>query len=270
MKYHGWFKPQHDLEYARRALQAGLDGFEVIGWQSQYEPEEFNTYRQNAARIKTEFGVSFTLHAPIADINLGSVNRRIRQAAVDDVKEALEFAWEIGASAVAVHASPGILAMPGGEWSRKTSSPQIRGGLERQEQYLVQALQELADFAPGLYLCLENLVYPHELYRSPAEMRELVRKVGRPNVRATLDVGHAVVSGYDPVDFVHENAGLISHVHLHDNHGTVDEHLPLGEGTIDYLAVIRALREQGYQGAVTFEFDPGSPERFADYLHRLA
>jgi sugar phosphate isomerase/epimerase len=270
MKYHGWFKPQHDLEYARRALKAGLDGFEIIGGQSHYDPVEFKRYRENIKRIQEELPASFTLHAPITDINLGSINRRIRQASIDDVKAALEFALEIGGSAVAVHASPGILAMPGGRWSQDTESPAVQDELIHQEQLLLEALRELAGFAPEIPICLENLVYPHELYRSPREMRELLEKVGCPNVQATLDVGHAVVSGWDPVRFVHDNFETIRHVHLHDNHGFVDEHLPLGQGTIDYLHVIKALQQHSYEGVITFEFYPESPERFADYLRQFS
>ena len=270
MKFHGWFKPQHDFQYAQRALQAGLHGFEVTGGESHYHPQEFRTYRANILRIKEELQASFTLHAPLTDINLGSINRRIRQASIEDVKAALEFARDIGASAVAVHASPGMLAMPGGKWSKETPSPPMRAVLLQQEELLVQAVQDLADFAPDLLLCLENLVYPHELYRSPEEVGELVRKVNRPNVGVTLDVGHAVVSGHNPLDFLGLLPDRIFHVHLHDNSGAVDEHLPLGQGSIDYVGIIQGLQELGYGGVVALEFLLENPDSYGDYLEQFA
>jgi len=269
MKYHGWFKPQHDLTYAQRALQAGLHGFEVIAGQSHYDPEEFKVYRENITRIKEELQPSFTVHTPITDINLGSINRRIRDASLADVQAALELAREIGAAAVAVHASPGILAMPGGRWSQETASPHLRAELVHQEEFMIKSLRQLADLAPDILICLENLVFPHELYRSPDEMRELLRKVDRSNVRLTLDVGHAVVAGHNPQDFVHQLYDDIYHVHLHDNHGTVDEHLPLGRGIIDYMGVIHALKEAGYQGAITMEFYVDSPEDYRAYIEQF-
>ncbi|HPT83242.1 MAG TPA: sugar phosphate isomerase/epimerase family protein [Limnochordia bacterium] len=266
MKYHGWFKPQHDLAYAKRALQAGLHGFEIIAGQSHYHLEEFKTYRENIKRIKEELQPSFTVHAPITDINLGSINRRIREASLADVQAALELAREVEALAVAVHASPGILAMPGGKWSKETASPPVQAELIQQEGLLVQALQKLADYAPDVLICLENLVYPHELYRSPGEMEGLLGQVNRSNVRLTLDVGHAVVAGCSPQDFVQRLFDHIFHVHLHDNHGTVDEHLPLGQGTIDYVGVVQALYQAGYQGAITLEFFLDNPEEYSKYL----
>lgn len=267
MKYHGWFKPHHDFGYAEQAVEAGLQGFEVVARESQYDPEVFAAYRENIKRIKAELQVGFTLHAPITDINLGSVNRRIREASIADVKDALEFAREIGASAVALHASPGILAMPGGKWSQEVQAPAIQGELARQEELMVRAVKELADLAPDVLICLENLVYPHELYRSPEELRGLIGKVNRSNVRLTLDVGHAVVSGHNPLDFINQLYEHLYHVHLHDNHGFVDEHLPLGQGVIDYVGIIQSLKQRGYQGAVTFEFVVENPSDYAKYLY---
>ena len=43
------------------------------------------------------------------------------------------------------------------------------------------------------------------------------------------------------------------HVHVHDNDGTADQHLPLGEGTLDVAAAARALHAQQYDGLVTIE-----------------
>ena len=45
------------------------------------------------------------MHAPIIDINLGSINPKIRALCMQEVKESLEFARR-GATAVVVHAAP--------------------------------------------------------------------------------------------------------------------------------------------------------------------
>ena len=97
--------------------------------------------------------------------------------------------------------------------------------------------------------------------------RRLVRKVNRSNVGITLDVGHAVIAGHNPLDYVHLLFDELFHVHLHDNHGETDEHLPLGQGVIDYVGLIQTLKQLGYQGAITLEFDVEDPDRFADYLY---
>jgi len=46
--------------------------------------------------------------------------------------------------------------------------------------------------------------------------------------------------------------GSASHIHLHDNHGFSDEHLALGEGTIDWELVGSAVKT-GYSGVTVVE-----------------
>ena len=45
----------------------------------------------------------------------------------------------------------------------------------------------------------------------------------------------------------------LRHVHVSDNLGCRDDHLPVGEGQIDFPAVAAALNQIGYQGDLTFE-----------------
>lgn len=269
MRYYAWFRPQmHTFDYARRAVKAGVSGFEAVYWESYLSPEVHKEYLETVRRVKDELGVGFTVHAPIKDIHLGSLNRKLRQVAFDEIKSSLELANSIGASLVVVHGAPGLVTMPGGEWSKQVNLHPSRkqGEVAEQEGYLVRALKDLADFAPDILLGVENLVFPHELYRSPEELKELLRKINRSNVGLTLDVGHAVVSGYRAAEFVNLLARDLFHVHLHDNHGVIDEHLPLGQGSIDYVAIIQALKKLDYQGVVTLEFPVSNPDDFGQYV----
>jgi sugar phosphate isomerase/epimerase len=43
-----------------------------------------------------------------------------------------------------------------------------------------------------------------------------------------------------------------NHIHIHDNHGSSDEHLALGEGTINWKNVGKAVAS-GYSGVVVVE-----------------
>jgi sugar phosphate isomerase/epimerase len=40
---------------------------------------------------------------------------------------------------------------------------------------------------------------------------------------------------------------------MHDNHGKHDEHLPLGNGKIDFRKVVKLLKNYNYDRTVTFE-----------------
>ncbi|NLL42128.1 MAG: sugar phosphate isomerase/epimerase [Firmicutes bacterium] len=271
MRYFTWFRPeQHDYAYAERSMKAGLAGFEVVYRQSYLAPEVQKEYVDDLRRIKIELGASFTVHAPAVDVNLGSLNAKMRQAAFEEIRESMEFARKIGASVVAIHPTPGILGMPEGKWSREGLRPRHEAAkLARQEEYLIRAVKDLADLAPDLLLCLENLVYPHEVYRSPEDMADLIKQVNRTNVGVTLDVGHAAVCGHKPAEFLHLLQDEIFHVHLHDNDGIIDQHLPLGQGVVDYVAVVHALQNMDYQGVVNLEFKLEDPADYSQYIHQF-
>ncbi len=49
-------------------------------------------------------------------------------------------------------------------------------------------------------------------------------------------------------------------MHVHDNTGYRDEHLPLGAGKVDWPAAARLLRGAGYDGTVTLEVFSEEPE----------
>lgn len=268
MRYYTSFRPViHDYSYGRRSLEAGLAGLEVVYWESYESPEVHRDYLKTIKRLKGEFPIGFTVHAPIRDIHLGSTNRKLREVALGEIKASLDFARDIGASLVVIHGAPGLTAMPAGEWSKQTPSPSKKSTkLMEEEEFLVRALKTVADYAPDILLGLENLVYPHELYRSPKELFDLIRSVNRSNVGLNLDVGHALLCGYSAADFVNLLADDLFHVHLHDNHGTVDEHLPLGQGVVDYVGAIQALKQIDYQGVVNLEFSVKNPADFHNYL----
>lgn len=273
MRYHisldpTLLKPHHTWEYAVGAVQAGIQGFEISDLQSYLPREEFHRYLQLIKRLKKQLKVGLTIHAPILDVHLGSLNRKIREVSQKEVRASLDLAKSLGVSLVVVHGAPSILTMPGGEWSRQTfqASPAEQQFVQMQQANLVAVLQDLADHAPDVILAVENLVFPHEMYRSPKEMWQLVSEVNRQNLGFTLDAGHALVSGHAALDYLPVLGKWLTHVHLHDNCGVIDEHLPLGVGAFDHRGLLRALREMDYQGVVTLEFSLKDPRDFAQYL----
>jgi sugar phosphate isomerase/epimerase len=52
-----------------------------------------------------------------------------------------------------------------------------------------------------------------------------------------LDVGHAHLNHCLPAFLEHP----IQHIHLHDNDGKEDTHMPVGTGTIDFVPVMKAV-----------------------------
>lgn len=77
------------------------------------------------------------------------------------------------------------------------------------------------------------------------------------NLGVCIDIGHANQSddaGRHPVtNYLERYAGQLTHLHLHDNQGTDDEHLLPGEGTVDWPSVREVLERLDYSGTAVFE-----------------
>jgi len=108
-------------------------------------------------------------------------------------------------------------------------------------QQNIAGLQQLCDSAGdlGVRLAVENMPRMELIFgKEPHEMAGMIELVDRENLGMTLDVGHAHTNGV-----LSEFLGMkeIVHVHIHDNNGRRDEHLPIGEGTIAWADVMDEL-----------------------------
>ncbi len=70
-----------------------------------------------------------------------------------------------------------------------------------------------------------------------------------------LDVGHANLGGKGNQTraFLEHFGSRLRHVHLSDNFGGDDLHLPIGAGRIDWRDVIKAIKHLPYDGTITLE-----------------
>ena len=68
------------------------------------------------------------------------------------------------------------------------------------------------------------------------------------------DTAHHNVFGKVPLSVWLEALGkYLAEVHLHDNHGEADEHLPVGEGTFDFKQFFSLLSERKLSPIYTLE-----------------
>jgi sugar phosphate isomerase/epimerase len=83
------------------------------------------------------------------------------------------------------------------------------------------------------------------------------------NVYFHLDIAHANVRSYGQPwrlpALIDAFGDRIAHVHLHDNKGRYDDHLPVGVGNLDFREAARLLRGTGYDGTLTLELFAKEP-----------
>jgi sugar phosphate isomerase/epimerase len=78
-----------------------------------------------------------------------------------------------------------------------------------------------------------------------------------PSLGACVDTGHFIRSGEDPAEAIRRFGSRVHGVHLKDfaSEGVFAEGRMLGRGKLDLEAVFRALRDVGYRGAVSLEYE---------------
>jgi sugar phosphate isomerase/epimerase len=116
----------------------------------------------------------------------------------------------------------------------------------------VEALLPVAQ-AHGIDLALEP--EPGMVVERIADVDELRRRLGSPDrLRLTIDVGHLrCTEDADPAACVLGAADLVANVQIDDMRRGVHEHLPFGEGEVDFPPVLAALSAIDFAGLVAVE-----------------
>jgi sugar phosphate isomerase/epimerase len=166
-----------------------------------------------------------TIHAPIFDLNPGSLDAMIRKHTRRCWERAISVAGALGARQINLHtgylpllptgAFPGWLALSLETWER------------------VVGLVTDA----GMTMLLENMFEP-----SPRILVELRDQLEPRHVGFTFDVAHAHIYGTVSLDTWWAELGdAIREVHLHDTDTFSDDHLPIGEGALDWRRIFQDL-----------------------------
>lgn len=123
----------------------------------------------------------------------------------------------------------------------------------------------------GIRTGLENSFGGAHCYRTAADIARFAADAGTPTPGILLDAGHANIHVRRDGVAGEEEIGAyvcalpldILEVHLSDNHGERDEHLPLGTGLLDLHSLFTALRTVGFHGQLTLEVCRDSNGRFS-------
>ena len=187
-----------------------------------------------------------SVHSPIYDINIASLNYRMREASVESVLESLEFAKKIGAEILVIHGGnlPGDFPV--------SLMPQAR---ENQISSLRKLINKAKDYE--IVLGLENSTRGRNrpLVKQKEDHLSLIEKFNSPNLRIILDIGHANVFGVPLEDYLRSVDQYLCEIHLHNNDGKKDYHQPLSEGEIDILNLLEIIKESGLSVPIIMEMD---------------
>jgi sugar phosphate isomerase/epimerase len=125
---------------------------------------------------------------------------------------------------------------------------------DESKRRLVLGLNEISDYAERRGVTLGFEPEPGMLIDTMPAFEDLCDRVQSPQFALTLDVGHLHCQGETPIeDYIRRYGDRIVNVHIEDMRRGVHEHLMFGEGEMDFLPIIAALTDIGYDGGVHVE-----------------
>ncbi|WP_329342962.1 sugar phosphate isomerase/epimerase [Streptomyces sp. NBC_00663] len=122
-------------------------------------------------------------------------------------------------------------------------------------QRLQTALTPVLDTASAAGVPLAIEPEPGHLLATLDDFHRLRRMLDDPEpLGLTLDIGHCqCLEAEPPADCVRAAGPWLRHVQIEDMRRGVHEHLPFGDGEIDFPPVLDALAATGYQGLTVVE-----------------
>lgn len=182
-------------------------------------------------------GLKLTVHAPYNDLNPGSLEPLVVQVTAERLRQTIECAHQIGAQLVVVHPGydPWRYGFHGELW------------LERALEFWPPFLKQAGDL--HLPIALENVFDRH-----PRPLLDLLSDLSAPGFGFCLDVGHYQLFGATSLqNWLEQMSPFLMHLHLHDNNGERDDHLPVGQGLFNFSKLFSQLNSLESTPSMTLE-----------------
>ncbi len=218
---------------------AGFQGVEIFCTRSHFEYSMKPEVRAMASALEAHHLRLVSMHAPTSrdlsamresgmPLSICEVERVRRVEAMDELKRVIDVADDLPYARLILHM--------GGP--RETADPRKRDAAFSTLEHLI-----LHAHHAGVAICVENTTSE---MGDPSYLRAFVDETRLADLRFNFDIGHANLAELPEHERLEKSFSplrdLISSVHLHDNHGEKDEHLPPYDGAIDWPAAIKLLK----------------------------
>lgn len=126
--------------------------------------------------------------------------------------------------------------------------------VEAQLERLAESLRVVLRHATGQNVVIGFEPEPGMVIDTMSRFERLLQWIDSPHLQLTLDLGHLYCQGEVPIsDYIQRYAQKLANVHLEDMRAGVHEHLPFGEGEMEFPPLIAALAKANYRGGVHVE-----------------
>lgn len=200
---------------------------------------DWQTPAAEARRLLAGYQGRLGLHGPFWGLNLANPDPEMRKIVTRRLLQGLEVCAAVQASQMVIHS-------PYSTWDfNNLDNFAARSAYQRVLDNAHATLDAVVARAEniGVTMVVENIED-----KDPDIRRLLVEDFASPAMAVSIDTGHAHYAhgstGAPPVDYYIRRAGnALQHIHLQDADGYADRHWAIGEGTIGWPSVFRALGE---------------------------
>ncbi len=192
---------------------------------------------------------SLSIHAPFMDMSPGAVDSRVRAVTLERFSHILEIAGILLPKVVVFHS--------GYEKWKYAHRPDVwlEGSILTWKPLIEKAMRI------GVRIAIEN-IFEDE----PSTLLMLMKELHSGSLGICFDTGHCNLFSKAPLEeWLGSLKAYIFELHLHDNDRSLDQHLPMSDGTFDFNGLFRSLR--GIDCICTIENH--TPERVLKSIERL-
>lgn len=226
--------------------ECGGEGADISAWHvTRYSNAEVRRMVADAGLVTSCY---------IGGASLTMTDSTERAKALDEMRKIIDATAEVGATTA--------LLTTGGCAEGQSHAEARRN--------VAEGLAELLPYAEerSVVLTIEDFGSPLAPYQTGAECLECCELAG-PDMMLTYDTGNMVMGDEDPVDFLTITKARVVHAHAKDwellppdaeqcltaRSGRKYIGTTVGQGVLDYPAIIAALKAMGYGGFVSFEYE---------------
>ncbi len=238
-------------EGIRITKDLGFDTIDIFGDPLEMDAREKRLIRDTCEEVGLPVVSTVCCSLGIADF--AAVVRRFH---IDRAKRFLDFGYELRGRNL-------LLVLGEYLWQQEVIAP------KDQWNWAVEGVREIAEHAASLDLEVALEIEPFHLsiVNTVEKMSRFLDDVNHPAAKANIDISHLVLA-HDPPERINEClAGRIAHVHLSDCDGKVHGDLPPGRGCVPFRPYLAALRDSGFDGAVSIELEYSpEPGKIVDWV----
>lgn len=232
--------------------KVGLE-LSFFAYPENLEEKVLDIHLKRYQKLLKDFPEKLSMHGAFYDLNPTAREPKIVEVTKQRIIQSLDIAQELGINLLVFHAN---------------YFPSKRQGyksfwIEKQYEFWQNIIPEIEKRKQSIFI--ENIREEDASY-----LKAILEKLNHPQIKTCYDTGHSFCfteSKLSPDKWVKTYGNHLGYIHLHSNHGELDEHLAFTKGTQNFDAFFEELQKLEQQPHLIIEVK--SKEDFWISLERL-